>query len=454
MNLLQIFVFISGSVITILFLFSALVSLKENEPRAAKRFLATGLLLSAPYFLSFLLNTPVSSFAATGLFLVTILTALTLLLPIRRKHQETDDTPKSRLDERDTMFSRNALRPGSQFFEEYYRKNPDKKENDDYFREKPGLLGKQAKFYDPVQFAAAEASFITVKAFHPLLDQSASTLKQVSQDPKKISEFIKQWAVKLGAHSAGITFLRDYHLYTHVGRGRGYGKPVTLNHRFAIALTVEMDKQMLDRAPFGPTVMESAQQYLNSGAIAVQIAEFIKQLGYPARAHIDGNYRVVCPLIARDAGLGEIGRMGLLMTPDLGPRVRISVITTDLPLIPDERKHDRSMFDFCSLCKKCARVCPSKAIPDGDRQEIQGVSRWQINSETCFDYWCQVGTDCARCVRVCPYAHPDNFLHNTVRRLIKNSFIFQHVAAWLDDFFYGKKPLPSKIPEWLNFFER
>ncbi|MFQ6103859.1 MAG: hypothetical protein ACE5OP_06150 [Candidatus Glassbacteria bacterium] len=52
----------------------------------------------------------------------------------------------------------------------------------------------------------------------------------------------------------------------------------------------------------------------------------IRNLGYPARTHIDGNYRVVCPLVARDAGIGEIGRMGLLMTPRLGPRVRIAVV--------------------------------------------------------------------------------------------------------------------------------
>ena len=81
--------------------------------------------------------------------------------------------------------------------------------------------------------------------------------------------------------------------------------------------------------------MESARRYLDSGAIAVQLALFLKGIGYRARAHIDGNYRVVCPLVARDAGLGEIGRMGILMTPALGPRVRIAVVTTDFPLVPD-----------------------------------------------------------------------------------------------------------------------
>ena len=46
----------------------------------------------------------------------------------------------------------------------------------------------------------------------------------------------------------------------------------------------------------------------------VQLGYLIRSLAYPARTHIDGNYRVIAPLVARDAGLGEIGRMGLLMT--------------------------------------------------------------------------------------------------------------------------------------------
>ena len=205
-----------------------------------------------------------------------------------------------------------------------------------------------------------------------------------------MSDFLKRWSRKLGAVSVGLTELRDYHLYSTIGRGERYGEKVTLNHEYAIALTVEMDKYLLDRAPHGPTIMESAQQYLNAGAIAVQLAEFMRQLGYSARAHIDGSYRVVCPLVARDAGLGEIGRMGLLMTPELGPRVRIAVVTTDLPLVADERSRDLSMLDFCSRCLKCADVCPSKAISFEDRQEIDGVKRWQINSEACFTYWCTV----------------------------------------------------------------
>ena len=437
-------------------LYFALVSLKENEARAARRAILPGLLLPLPYLLlgaAGLFLQPGSNFISVLALVLLALTAgtgLALLLPFGNRIAVGDDMPQSRIDERDIMFSRNLLKAGSERFEAYYQRYPDKKGLDDKFRKRPGLMQPGALYYDPFTVAAAEASFKTVATFHSILDEEALGEEPVPADATKMSHFLKQWATKLGAVSAGITTLQEYHLYSHIGRGERYGQPVKLNHRFALALTVEMDKYLLDRAPGGPTVMESAQQYLNSGAIAVQMAEFIRNLGYSARAHIDGSYRVICPLVARDAGLGEIGRMGILMTPELGPRVRIAVVTTDLPLISDERIRDLTLIDFCRRCLKCADVCPSKAISFAGQQEIDGVKRWQINSEACFTYWCTVGTDCAYCMRVCPYSHPNNSLHNSVRAGLKQSALFRELALKMDDFFYGRKPAPAATPTWLN----
>jgi len=195
-------------------------------------------------------------------------------------------------------------------------------------------------------------------------------------------------------------------------------------------------------------VMESARQYVEAARVALQLGYLIRWLGYPARAHIDGNYRVVAPLVARDAGLGEIGRMGLLMTPELGPRVRLGVVTTDLPLIPDGRRDDVSAIDFCRTCKKCAENCPSRSIPFGDREEINGALRWRIDSDSCFRYWNLIGTDCGRCMAVCPYSHPDNLAHNAVRWAIRHSGAARRGALWLDDVFYGRHPAPRPAPDW------
>jgi ferredoxin len=210
-----------------------------------------------------------------------------------------------------------------------------------------------------------------------------------------------------------------------------------------------MDFEMMGSSPDAPVVMESARQYVEAARIAVQLAAAIRALGYPARAHIDGNYRVIAPLVARDAGLGEIGRMGLLMTPTHGPRVRLGVVTAQVELVADPCKPDPSMIDFCTICSKCADNCPSRSIPFDDRREANGTLRWQINSETCFHYWNVIGTDCGRCMVVCPYSHPSTFSHNLIRWGNAHSGGFRRLANWMDDIFYGRNPAKRSPPPWL-----
>ena len=428
---------------------TAVVSWREGESRAAKRLFGLSVMAPLPFLAVAAVPGEAGQFTGVSILAVAALGAIAVIVPTGSKHRAERDTPAGRIDERDIMFSRARLEPGSERFEAYYSEKPEYREPDDRFRAQPGLLRKGSAYYNPFMFAAADASFETIAELHSMVDGPVSSERE-SPDPDAITGFIKGWTVKLGAVAVGITELRDYHKYTTVGRGEQYGQPVRLDHRYAIALTVEMAKEMIDGAPRGPTVMESAQQYLTSGAIAVQLAQFIRNLGYPARAHIDGNYRVVCPLVARDAGLGEIGRMGLLMTPRLGPRVRLGVVTTDLPLVPAVREPEHSVLDFCSICEKCADVCPSQSIARGLRTEIDGALRWQIDSESCFTYWSKIGTDCARCMSACPYSHPDNLMHSTVRLMIRNSGLARRVALAADDYLYGRRPPPADMEEWMK----
>jgi len=333
--------------------------------------------------------------------------------------------------------------------EAYYLNNPDKKELDNEWKQKPGLLDPLSNMYNRMGFLAADASFFSIGQLKHRVYKTPSKQKEATE-PDEITRFIKNWSKKLGALDVGICELKPQHYYSHRGRGTEYGKAVKIKHKYAIAFTVEMNKEYLAMGPAAPTVMESAQQYLNSGTIAVQVSNFLSKLGYDSRAHIDGNYEILCPLVARDAGLGEIGRMGLLMTPKLGPRVRISVVTTNIPLEIDSRVIDNTVHNFCNICKKCAINCPGNAISTEPKSIIHRVKRWQINQEKCFSYWCTVGTDCGRCISVCPYSHPNNLLHNLVRWGIRKSWLFSPLALKLDDFFYGKKPKPIKTPDWLN----
>lgn len=426
----------------------ALVSLRENEPRAARIsvWFAIGfLVLFFAIYLALIIKI-VLTFIFSAIFLTS---AILFFFPVGKLPPDVH-TPTRQVDERAIMFARHRLKPGTPQYEQYYDLHPEHQPVDDRTRSRPGILSPNSKLANPLAFTAADASFQLTEAMHAMVEGETSS-QPYPFTPQEATDYVKHLARHFGAADVGITLLQPYHIYSHIGRGPGeYGSPIELDHRFAIAFTVEMGHAQMQSAPLAPVVMESSRQYVESGEIAVQMAATIRALGYPARAHMDANYRVICPPVVRDAGLGEIGRMGLLMTPKNGPRVRIGVVTTDLELLTDDAQPDPSMIDFCLICQKCATNCPSHSIPFGPRTEKDGSTRWQINQETCFAYWNEIGTDCGVCMSVCPYAHPDNSLHNLVRWGNARSGAFRRFALRMDDLFYGKKPVSKPVPDWIR----
>ncbi len=159
----------------------------------------------------------------------------------------------------------------------------------------------------------------------------------------------------------------------------------------------------------------------------------------------------IMPPLAADAGLGEVGRIGYLMTKDFGPRVRLSAVTTDIPLIPD-KPVDIGAEDFCRICKKCATTCPSRSIPlEDDMTEFNGSLRWKTNAETCFAYWGRIGTDCCICMKVCPWSHARTWPHRLIVWMISRNRHARRIFSVMDDIFYGKKPKPKSPPKWASY---
>lgn len=422
-------------------------SAREGERRAAVIsaffLVATGLLFASAFYWPATIHV-VAAWCFVGLGAAF---ALLFFLPVGRDRLPSG-RPTWQVDERDIMFARSRLNPGSEEYDAYYAMRPEHLAGDEKTRAKPGLLSLRAKLANPFHFASAEASFSLTDALRDAVDGPTSA-EAPPLSPKQLTPYLRHLAVYYGALDVGITRLKPYHVYSHIGRGSGtYGAPIALNHTYAIAFITEMDREMMADSPNSPVVMESARQYVETARIAVQLATAIRHLGFAARAHIDGNYRVIAPLVAKDAGLGEIGRMGLLMTRRLGPRVRIGVVTTDAVLVPDSPSDDPATIDFCTICKKCADNCPSHSIPQNDRREESECRRWRIDSDTCFRYWSVIGTDCGRCMAVCPFSHPDAPLHNLTRWGIARSGFVRRLALWMDDLFYGRKPKPRRPPPW------
>jgi len=434
---------------TLLILFLAwfaITSFFEKEKRAFGRSFLLLLMFMAlnGIFLLLPFSQKIWMFSITA-SLMLILILWFLLSPAPKKAIEIVGTMK-KIDERDVIFARFDYEEGSQIFQDYYRRHPEFESIDREIRNLPDVLTSSHLKKDPVLFSLAAAEFDFLE--HLLTEVIGKKVpKKESLSKEKNTQIIKSVMGYLGSNLCGICTLNQACVYSHVGRGpEPYGHEIELDHKYAIVFAVEMDLAMVSAAPKAPVIVETAKKYVEAAKISIIAAHFIGRLGFSARAHIAGsNYQAMLPPLGWEAGLGELGRLGILITSRYGPRARLGLITTDLPLIPDNPKV-LGIQDFCDKCQKCARNCPAQAISYGKKVEENGVIRWVLNREECYRYWRKAGTDCAMCIYVCPYSKPDNIFHNFIRKVASTSSSAQTLSVWSDDFFYGRVPQRKRLP--------
>ncbi|MFC2019533.1 reductive dehalogenase [Chloroflexota bacterium] len=268
-----------------------------------------------------------------------------------------------------------------------------------------------------------------------------------ADDPKKITQMIKKAARFFGASLVGIGQVARRWIYSHSHDLRTLIEaPIETpaEYKYAIVMGYEMDYDTVKLSPtrlHGGGVGICYSRMAFAGSI---MAQFIRGLGY--KAIPIGNDTALSIPLAIDAGLGELSRMGLLITPQFGPRVRVNKVLTNLPLIPDS-PIEFGVWDFCSKCEKCARNCPGQAIKYGEpTAEINNISnrrglfRWPLNAEKCLGFFAQNHGDCSNCIRVCPFNKPPGPLHKTVRWGVKHARFLNPLFIRGDDLFgYGRQ---------------
>jgi len=191
--------------------------------------------------------------------------------------------------------------------------------------------------------------------------------------------------------------------------------------KWVVALAFEEDYHALANSPGRLASAATGSGYSRMAVTASQLADFLRGLGY--RAIPAGNGVGPSIPMAVDAGLGQLGRMGLLVTPKYGPRVRLAKVITDMPLVPDV-PIDFGVREFCEACMLCADECPSESVTRGPRtwegrspSNNPGALRWYTEPEGCYDF---NGFSCSNCKRVCPFNKPNNsWLHRTIRGMIQ-----------------------------------
>jgi reductive dehalogenase len=260
------------------------------------------------------------------------------------------------------------------------------------------------------------------------------------EDPAVLARHIKETAYFLRADAVGICKLPSYAVYTN---SFPHGEPVECSHKYAIAILIDQDYRT-SHATNGHNWISNSMSfvaYSASGFIACILADYIRRLGYPARAHHARNYQIVAPPVLLWAGLGEMSRIGdCVLHPFMGPRFKAAVVTTDLPMAVD-KPIDFGLQDFCSRCKKCARACPSGALSDGGKEMYNGYERWPSDIRKCTTMRVgnQHGSGCGTCIKACPWNKPYAPFHRAVGWAMRHSGLARRAAVWGDDLMgYGK----------------
>ena len=189
----------------------------------------------------------------------------------------------------------------------------------------------------------------------------------------------------------------------------------------AIVLLKEMDKDKIDRAPSVATFRMVFETYDSLGKIVNVLTRDLRQKGYGAQGGHPLGGLVLYPPLAVAAGLGWMGRHGLLITPQFGPRQRIGAIFTSIENLPVAEDNPHSWIPgFCDKCGRCIRTCPPKAIRERPVIHESG-RRTHIIREKCLPVFVnQEG--CTVCVKECSFTRGSyDDIHKSFRLAHENS---------------------------------
>jgi ferredoxin len=165
-----------------------------------------------------------------------------------------------------------------------------------------------------------------------------------------------------------------------------------------IVVTLEQDYAATQSAPSGRAERAAFRAYTEVLARVAPLAEFIHGLGFAARPQ-DFSGEAIMIHYGVHAGLGQLGLNGQLLTPQAGSRCRLSLISTNAPVVHDGPV-DYGIEAICDQCQACVRRCPVSAIPN-TRKQHRGVVKIKIKTERCYPTIIQTH-GCSVCMKVCP----------------------------------------------------
>jgi len=207
-----------------------------------------------------------------------------------------------------------------------------------------------------------------------------------------LTEAIKEKARELGFIEVGITYFD--HRYTFSSK-----KDHTTYYPNIICLAYEQDFEPTQTIPSVDAEIVHSSTYRTEGAAALELGNFIRSHGY--HAQVTGSGDSPGPYIPMfvEAGLGQLGACGYLLTPHVGNRCRLVSVTTDANVTHD-KPIDYGMHAFCQVCQVCVNRCPGRALMR-DKIWWRGLEKNKLYFKRCRPVMARY-LGCGICMKTCP----------------------------------------------------
>jgi ferredoxin len=208
-----------------------------------------------------------------------------------------------------------------------------------------------------------------------------------------VTEAIRQKARELGYGEVGFT-ASDLH---YVYQSRKQAMRTDLPN--AICLALEQDYVKTQTIPSLDAEDTHFGTYFNQGPLTMELTDYIRSLGY--NVQVSGptwHYGPMIPMFV-EAGLGQLGANGQLLSPHFGSRARLQIIYTDAKVTFD-KPIDYGIHKFCQECQVCVNRCPGRALMP-EKVWYRGVEKNKLVFKRCRPVMARY-EGCGICMKVCP----------------------------------------------------
>ncbi|AHB12910.1 reductive dehalogenase [Dehalococcoides mccartyi] len=249
-------------------------------------------------------------------------------------------------------------------------------------------------------------------------------------------------------------------------------KVIPNKYKYAIIFTINEDLNVARYTPSYIGVSPVMKAYQHATVLSQRISAFLTGIGYGACTSAGATGSEPRAGWGELFGLGEVGRLQHLITPEYGPFIRCTyVLYTDLPVAPTN-PIDFGAARFCETCTKCADLCPGRSLRYGERSwditsadneamgpdhlvperfNNPGIKTWYFNHFACYQTWLSMAAPCGICQGNCVFTkQPIATVHDLVKVTVAQTPIFNSFFTNMDKSF-GYKPLESQ--DWEKWWD-